>query len=132
MEINYYLYTSKCEPCPMCGHKEEPLHIGKSSCGWCFSLHIIPELNINDLDDWVKLFDDEKNKIIDEYNTIIQKEEMLDIITKREIEEMVYDKCFFEQNHCVPGPNGLVRSELGRFCIKHGSGTWDCIIGEFS
>ena len=32
------------------------LHIGKSSYGWHFSLCIYPELGINDLEDWKKLF----------------------------------------------------------------------------
>ena len=40
------------------------LHIGKSSSGWCFSLHVIPEQGINSLQDWVKLFIDPERMIL--------------------------------------------------------------------
>ena len=42
MGTNYYLH--KKPPCEACGHEPAPLHIGKSSGGWCFSLHVIPEI----------------------------------------------------------------------------------------
>ena len=51
MGTNYYLYEGS-EACPTCKRPFEPLHIGKSSAGWCFSLHVIPEEGINTLDDW--------------------------------------------------------------------------------
>lgn len=50
MGTNYYLHTKP--DCECCGRGFEPLHIGKSSGGWCFSLHVMPEDNINTLDDW--------------------------------------------------------------------------------
>ena len=71
------------------------IHIGKSSYGWKFLLCIY-ELNnekyksfkltnsIKSLDDWIELFNDNNNYILDEYDRKINKEEMIDIITKRE------------------------------------------------
>lgn len=59
----------------------EKLHVGKSSGGWRFSLCIYPKKNINTLADWKKLF--KQNIISDEYGTIIDPAEMLDVITNR-------------------------------------------------
>ena len=78
----------------------QELHIGKSSAGWRFGLCIYPKENprfvddeyyhepyldesIDSLDDWIKLFGDPKNKIYDEYDKEISKEEMIDIIAHR-------------------------------------------------
>ena len=110
MGTNYYWHMN---PCPHCGHPEEKLHIGKSSAGWCFSLHIIPERGINDLDDWKELWKEGNGKIIDEYSEEIPIDKMLEIITDF-------------------GPNGLLRHKVdGKFCVGNGKGTWDLIRGEF-
>jgi hypothetical protein len=40
---------------------------------------------------------------------------------------------FHQMNHSEKGPKGLLRHKIeGGHCIKHGVGTWDCILGEFS
>ena len=57
------------------------LHIGKSSYGWKFSLCIYPELGINNLDDWKRVF--QQFDIYDEYDKVISSEEMLLTITER-------------------------------------------------
>lgn len=84
------------------------LHIGKSSCGWHFSLCIYPSLNIKSLDDWKHLFD--KFEIEDEYGRIISKEDMLDTITNRGMnvertDEEIKDFC--RKNYCEVGLNNL-------------------------
>ena len=38
MGTNYYWQES--EPCAACGRGYEQVHVGKSSAGWCFSLHV--------------------------------------------------------------------------------------------
>ena len=42
MGTNYYLHRPRTNECEHCGRADEapPLHIGKSSSGWCFSLHV--------------------------------------------------------------------------------------------
>ena len=85
------------------------LHIGKSSMGWHFNLCIYPEFNINNLEDWKKLFD--KYEIEDEYGSIVSKEEMLERITERKgnngrMSEEEINK-FCKDNHCEVGLNGL-------------------------
>lgn len=119
-------------------------HIGKSSSGWCFALHLIPEKGINNLDGWKKLFDSPGTIIRDEYGKVLSKEEMLSIITERSWPNREKSKLqstykdwndFHYRNHSERGPRGLLRHKLDpqkEHCIGHGEGTWDLIIGEFS
>ena len=55
--------------------------IGKDSEGWHFALCIYPEYNINNLDDWIELFNN--HKIIDENNNIIPVPVLLENIQER-------------------------------------------------
>ena len=131
MGTNYYWY--KKSPCICCGRPYEPLHIGKSSGGWCFSLHVIPEEGINDLPDWEELWTVLDSKIKDEYGREILPSEMLENIIDRGRDKPPSDDFDYERNYAVPGPNNLARHKLdGKHCVKHGNGTWDCITGEFS
>lgn len=84
MGTNYYYETVGSQPCPTCGRgsDSEKLHIGKSSAGWAFSLHIIPYKDIRSLDDWQKLWA-QGGQIRDEYGESVTVEEMLRTITQR-------------------------------------------------
>lgn len=144
MGTNYY-YVSNRNHCDACGRTDkERLHIGKSSGGWCFALHVIPERGLTSLFDWQKLFRlDELDKnctarIVDEYGSILSIDELEDVITNRKGEQTQtpygYESWgdFYRDNHAEPGPNGLVRAKiLEGHCIGHGDGTWDLIEGEF-
>lgn len=57
-------------------------HIGKSSFGWAFSLHVVPGI-AESLEDWKVLWSSEPFIIVDEYGAEVPKEEMLSIITER-------------------------------------------------
>ena len=133
MGTNYYLHYKIC---PTCGRYDE-LHIGKSSVGWCFSLHIYPEKDITTFDDWERVFCGRFWKlgsnveIWDEYGTFITPDKMIDIITKRGYPTPP-EVDWNSENDAIPGPNNLLRHKLGRFCIGHGKGTYDYIIGDFS
>lgn len=111
MGTNYYLYKKE-DTCKCCKRPFEPLHIGKSSYGWVFALHIIPEDGIHDLDDWEKLWNQEKAIIKNEYDEIISPEKMMLIITDRDSFNM--------------------RRNNDHYIHHHGTGTWDCLEGEFS
>ena len=135
MGTNYYLEK---EPCKYCGHKQEAYHIGKSSAGWVFGLHVEPENHIHDLDDVLKLC--QSGKIVNEYDDVLTLQQLKDVIMVRSWEKRIHDdkwykneKDFLQKNHAVMGPNNLLRSKIdGEHCIAHGAGTWDLIIGEFS
>lgn len=139
MGTNYYLYTKPA--CPTCGHADEPLHIGKSSAGWCFGLHIDPSNGVNDLDDWERLWMQPGAFIRSEYGDDISVTEMRLIIMTRTAPER-WDKTplgyhdwehFHQQNHSELGPFGLLRHRIdGLHCIGRGAGTWDLLAGEFS
>lgn len=133
MGTNYYLHQKP--PCPTCGHrKAEPLHIGKSSAGWCFALHVDEADGIRDLPDWVELWSKPGAHIMDEYGDAVSPHDMLLIIMARSWESRApWSAEQFARDHAIPGPNGLARRALDpRHCIKHGEGTWDCCPGEFS
>jgi hypothetical protein len=113
-------------------------HIGKSSGGWVFALHVYPEDGINDLEDWERLWS-QSGLIIDECGDEVSVEEMRRTITDRSWPQkkdkpLMYESWehFNRVNNCQDGPNGLVRGHLSERNIKHGAGTWDCYVGEFS
>lgn len=132
MGTNYYLH--KKPACECCGRSFEPLHIGKSSGGWCFTLHVIPEDNINDLDDWRTRWNVPGAFIRNEYGEKVSISDMEDIITKRSWAKVPSEgAAWYTANHAEPGSNNLARHLVdGRHCVKHGAGTWDCVTGEFS
>lgn len=126
MGTNYYLAAKP--PCECCKRPYDDLHIGKSSGGWCFALHVIPEEGINTLDDWKARFNEPGAVIKDEYNRQITPEEMLAEITERAWDTrgrpLTPDE--LHRNCAERGPNGLVRHVVGlASCVGHGAGTWD-------
>ena len=144
MGTNHYLHLQP--DCQCCGRPFEPLHIGKSSYGWCYSLHVIPKLDIHTLDDWMGLWERQGACIRNEYGTIISAEEMLKIITERVHpcrtswdgdwwkQQAFYssEEDFHRQNHSERGPNFLLRSRIDhQHCTGHGDGTYDYIVGWF-
>ena len=130
MGTNYYLHEKR--PCSECHRDYEAKHIGKSSGGWCFSLHVIPEEGIKDLVDWQHRWSHCEARIADEYGREVTPDEMLKIITERASVRAPSGPGWYAGNHAEPGPNGLARHRIGRNCIGHGTGTWDLITGEFS
>jgi hypothetical protein len=110
---NYYLELNMC---PTCGRPPERKHIGKSSAGWAFSLHVGD--GIDSLEDWERLFRVPGNVITNEYRYGLTTEEMLQVITQRTN---------------LRGGIELHRHQIDDSkCIGHGPGTWDLLIGEFS
>jgi hypothetical protein len=145
MGTNYYLHEKA--DCECCGRPFEQLHIGKSSGGWCFSLHVIPEEGINTIEDWIAKWSAPGVQIRNEYNDFVEPHEMLAVICDRRGSRHSGDgwdtdwwkwgysseEHFHSMNHSLRGPNGLLRHQVdGRHCIGQGEGTWDYITGEFS
>ncbi len=141
MGTNYYHHKG---PLEFSGERINGRHIGKSSWGWCFSLRVYPEDGINDLDDWRELL--KTGEIWNEYGDKVPADDMLKIIAERK-HPIGWDEHpwggnllgyedeadFHRKNDSERGPNNLLRHKLmPRHCIKHGEGTWDCIVGEFS
>jgi hypothetical protein len=123
--VNYFLIGKECETC---GHKQVELHIGKSSLGWCFALHQIPEDGLMSLDDWILKWSESDYSIINEYGEKISPTDMLRIITRRSGNNFNIP----EDEYSEQGPNGLARHKLKRgWCSSHGVGTWDMMEGWF-
>lgn len=120
------------------------IHIGKSSGGWCFSVHIYPDSGIETWEDWKSKFWYDGWHILDEYGASISIGGMIEIVEKRrginswEAESRwggyQGESAFHERNYSERGPNNLLRHRINEanHCVSHGEGTWDCIIGEFS
>ena len=131
MGTNYYL-RQNC--CAHCGRGSDTLHIGKSSAGWVFALHVDPDDGRANLDDWKRLFNDPTSAIYDEYGANVSVEQMLAVITQRswpKKDDRTPD--FLSRNYAEEGPNNLLRSVVdGRRCLGHGDGTWSHHTGYFS
>lgn len=120
MGTNYYFEDKYCGECNR-GYQNQRLHIGKSSFGWNFALHIIPEEKISELDDWMLLFQKPHSRIVDEYNEVITAEQMVKIICERE-----------DWGAMAVPPGKLKRHEIDKsHCIAHGKGSYDLMIGWF-
>lgn len=129
MGTNYYIEAKP--PCECCGRPFEQQHIGKSSVGWCFTLHV--DGIHRDLPDWIAEWSKQGSIIVDEYGSAIPPDEMLETITTRARESRPMSKTEMDRNQAIAGPNGLLRLRIdGQHCIGHGSGTWDMCPGEFS
>lgn len=141
MGTNYYLVTKKR---PEIERKifhmlSDGIHIGKSSYGWCFSLHVYPEHGINNLTDWEALIESSKGNIYNEYSDSIDKHDFIyDIIYNRKWAgtirnpDDIQNQKFLDMNNAQEGPNNLLRSKIDNIhCIGHGYGTYDYIIGDF-
>ena len=110
-------------------------HIGKSSGGWCFSLHVYPEAGIHDLSDWLERW--QLGEIFNGYGEKVSLKEMYKEIAERSNKFEQFTTERYHQNFAVPGPNGLVRSIIDpNHCIYWGNhswfSTWDCFVGDFS
>ena len=128
MGTNYYWYEKP--PCCECGREFDRLHIGKSSAGWCFSLHVMPEREINELTDWRKLWEIPGSVIRNEYDEVVSVDQMLDVITNRSWKNNSYQtESWLRKNYATQGPNGLWRHTYN---ATPGDGTYDLVRGEFS
>ena len=131
MGTNYYWYERG--PCACCGRAFEAHHIGKSSGGWCFSLYVGEWEGPKDFKGWKDRINSAGSIIKDEFGGIVTPDEMIDIIINRSaISGHKWTKEQYQRSIAEPGPNGLARHKIGDFCIGHGEGTCDYIVGDFS
>ena len=136
MGTNYYAVET--------GQKK--LHVGKSSGGWCFSLHIVPEQGFKTWSAWKKFLSKATVEITDEYGQTHSFEDFVATVENRswgnDFEAQIPASVsywypswdvFFARNCAKPGPNGLLRHLVdGRHCVGNGRGTYDYLVGEFS
>lgn len=131
MGTNYYL--AEKPPCACCGRSFDRLHIGKSSAGWCFSLHVLPDDGINDLPDWQARWSQPGATIWNEYGEQISADDMLKTIAERKYGGISPpDEAWLVRNGAERSPSNLARNGIGGHCIGHGASTYDLIRGEFS
>lgn len=125
MGTNYYWQLNEHTP---------KRHIGKSSYGWAFQLHVhfeIPDVEWYNLGykypchvikyrDWKKLFEYPGSIITSEYNERIGSQRMREIIEDR-------------AQFIASARTELSRTPVdGVHCVYKAKGSWDYIAGEFS
>jgi hypothetical protein len=59
----------------------QQIRVGNSACGWAFNLHVLPDLGITDLEDWIVLM--EYGSLEDEYSRLHNTEEFIEDIQQR-------------------------------------------------
>jgi len=131
MTTNYYAVNTETG---------EELHIGKKSYGWCFALHVIPEQNLNNLDDWIDILNGTYYEIINEYGDLLSLSQLLNIIVNEpddlcESQFVLHgsEEKFHETHYSMRYNSKLVRARIdNNFCIGHGAGPYDYVIGNFS
>jgi len=125
MGTNYY-YVRECKTCK----QDIKLHIGKSSAGWVFQLHVENDgLVPRDLDDWFELiYSTPFGYIKTEYGDIISPVEIAEVILRRR--GPGHSTEWLRANGAVQGPDGLARRENNGRIV--GGPTWDEVTGEFS
>jgi hypothetical protein len=149
MSTNYYLKTTS-PTAPR--HLSRGIHLGQSIPGWTFALHVIPECGIHDLPDMITWLDgnirDHKSKIVDNKNHELTLLQFIEVVSRRSHPDRIKsgwdsgwwaiqpapfryykytsEQKFHQLNLSERGPSGLLRRQVdGKFCIGHGSGTWD-------
>lgn len=83
MGTNYYLKTKKCKTC---GHKEEGIHLGKSSHGWKFSFQYNGGKyykNVKEMKAWLK-----GKEIEDEYGGKISHTSFWKMVEEKQKENL--------------------------------------------
>lgn len=134
MGTNYYLKSD--EPFDGLGFDTTTIHLGKSSSGWHFSLHVYPKQGISNWNNWMVLLlvaiEGDGAFIENEYGEKISFASFYDTVVNRKgrgTEDCT--EAFLKSNYTERGYAGLLRHALLKgYCIGHSEGTYDYLIGE--
>jgi hypothetical protein len=94
----FYIVTDNwCSTCHRCDR--DKLHFGKSTAGWVFTLHVIPERSLNSLLDWCNYVFRTIGLFEDECGNTIPTHKMMEIVTNRFYNGLVHRHAIEER--CV-------------------------------
>lgn len=109
-------------------------HIGKSSRGWCFAMHV--DDAIQDFNALCRALWHYGECVCDEEGDPVHRAVLLEDMLLRGMTSVSRTQEYLRVNHAVMGPNGLLRSEISvsSRCVGHAAGGLpiDYIEGEFS
>ena len=141
MGTNYYIRQKECQHCH---HRPDDIHIGKSSAGWVFALHVDDQFKC--LDDYINYVKDNDLKIHNEYDEEIDVDSFKSICLDRGMSITIEQSTnchnhlykttltvqqYLDRNHAVEGPRNLLRSKIDGHCIGY-DGDIDLIQSDFS
>lgn len=114
----------------------EEIHVGKSSAGWVFLLHIHPDKNIYSLEDYCNIWYDPNIALYNEYDELISPKQLEHTICDRALEDdrltQAEIKQFCKENQCrYDASYGLFRYDLDEFTIPT-SKSYDITTKDFS
>jgi hypothetical protein len=122
MGTNYYMERGVC---PHCDKSEFEFHIGKSSMGWAFTLHVYPGGDSGWADspetkgfpprtweEWKTELMVPGTRVVNEYGDCVAFDEFVETVEAR--------------------GTSFRRHDIGQFCLSHGEGSWDNCTGVFS
>jgi hypothetical protein len=111
MGTNYYV---KSERCNCCDHKPDDFHIGKSSYGWYFTMHVT--YTITNFQDMLIFLVDNRYNIYNEYGDKVELEDIIRTICCRSGNNTAEN--YYENSiYCELGQYGLVKFKVGFGCI---------------
>lgn len=139
MGTNYYFVQNVCAHCQ---RGDERLHIGKSSFGWVFALHVRSDRDFDhrypeDLEGWRKRWAQPDSYIVNEYGDLVHPSNMEQTVSGRTGkvgEPNPWSEHATRANYAEWDEKvGLFRTVPdGIHCVANGKGTWDLHIGDFS
>lgn len=105
------------------------IHIGKSSYGWAFSLHVYPEVGIRteaDMFELITLLERDGWRVEDEYHRVVP-------VFGNGVDVPIWKIIHRIGGMWKPEQGEYSRHTIdGRHCIGHGVGLWDYCVGDFS
>lgn len=131
MSTEYYLQNKE---------SKEWRPLGRSSVGWTFAFHPIPEWGIGSYEDFMLVVISDLYLIMDEYDRVITWQEFDRIVrdrkTSKDWDSEWYNRGYYYKsehdfhisNNSCRGPNGLLRRNLSEYVIGYGEGTWDLVL----
>jgi hypothetical protein len=120
--------------------QQEQIHLGKSSYGWVFALHVYPNAGVRSWDDvqtLCRVLTENGWVLVDEYGDNLSVEDFIAVVTDRDPiepsdERTPYSRAVADDS-LYDGVVGLWRSRPdGQYCLGNGTGTWDFHFGSFS
>jgi len=130
---NYYWHDTTEPICPRCKHRNNGLHIGKSSAGWHFKLNVHRALGISTYADWMERMLRPGTTITNEYDQVVTVDEMRFVIEDRSgggPRQISGD--WLARNSARVGLDGLA-SDASVYCVGRVSGQpIDLVEGDFT
>lgn len=108
MGTNYYARINICKCC----NRFDELHIGKSSAGWTFSFHSIPERELVCWQDWYIFLNEPNVKIFNECGEEITSDNFIELVNSKKSARHNHAEEYPEGSYLDPEGNSFSNGEF--------------------